>query len=86
MMRATGLFAVAVNSVLAYDYYKGWTDSERNRIMDSSVHEVPGFYDARTKAASLMAKMDLLDLSNHQYQIEAAKEWSIDTTCIELKE
>jgi hypothetical protein len=52
-LRVAGAAAVAVNGVLAYDYYKGWTQPERNVMLDTGVAEVPGFYDARRAIRSL---------------------------------
>lgn len=46
-VKIAGVTAVAINYALAYDYFKGWTEPSRNRVMDNGVEEVPGFYDAR---------------------------------------
>jgi hypothetical protein len=52
-MKITGAAAIGVNAVLAHDYYKGWTQPERNVILDTGVAEVPGFYEAREAVRSL---------------------------------
>jgi hypothetical protein len=52
-MQLTGAAAIGINSVLAYDYYKGWTQPERNVMLDTGVAEVPGFYEARQALRSL---------------------------------
>ncbi|HEY5442400.1 MAG TPA: CDP-alcohol phosphatidyltransferase family protein [Candidatus Saccharimonadales bacterium] len=52
-LKIFGSAAVAVNGVLAYDYYKGWTQPERNVMLDTGVAEVQGFYDARRAIGSL---------------------------------
>lgn len=62
VMKATGAAAITVNALLAYDYFKGWTDPSRTRKLDTGVVEVAGFYDAR--------KM-LYDLQNAPPQLEA---------------
>jgi hypothetical protein len=52
-MRLTGAAAVGINSILAYDYYRGWTQPECNVMLDTGVMEVPGFYGAREAVRSL---------------------------------
>jgi hypothetical protein len=55
--KATKIFgaaAIGINSVLAYDYYKGWTQPERNVMLDTGVVEVPGFYEARQAVRTLI--------------------------------
>lgn len=46
-MKVTGAIALAVNAQIAWDYYKGWTDPDRQTMLDTGVVQVPGFYDAR---------------------------------------
>jgi hypothetical protein len=61
-MKNTGAVAIAVNMALAYDYYKGWRDPNRTRMLDTGVAEVAGFYDARKF---------LYDIRNAPPQLEA---------------
>lgn len=85
-MKLTGVAAVAINTALAYDYYKGWTEPERNRVMDNGVEEVPGFYDVRVAASNFIANTNLLGNGNGQALLApVTSEPYIDSTCIELE-
>lgn len=54
-MRVTGAIALAVNAQIAWDYYKGWTDPDRQTMLDTGVVQVAGFYDARQAVNSFVA-------------------------------
>lgn len=56
-MKGAGLLAIGINTALAYDYYKGWTDPGRTTMLDSGVVEVPGLYDARVALSQLSKPM-----------------------------
>ena len=85
VMRLAGCAAVAINTALAYDYYKGWTEPSRNRVMNNGVEEVPGFYDARVAATNFLAQVNLLESPRTPNQLEVVTPQPyIDGTCIEL--
>jgi hypothetical protein len=84
-MRVTGAAALGINAALAYDYFKGWTQPDRNVMLDTGVAEVPGFYNARMAVSKLGAGLlQLGAASEAPLQLEAQKESFVDGTCIEL--
>lgn len=69
-MKITGIAAIAINGMLAFDYYKGWREPARTTMLDNGVVEVPGFYDARVAATRLAQVLPQLGLSGPQPLLE----------------
>jgi hypothetical protein len=85
-MKRTGYVALGYNALLAYDYFKGWTQPERNTPLDTGVVEVPGFYGVRTAAHRLIdSQLQLGFDANPPLELEAQTAGPyIDATCFEL--
>ena len=83
-MKRTGAVAVGVNALLAYDYFKGWTDPSRTRTLDNGVQEVAGFYDARAAIYRMGSTLPQLEAGSPPELGPAADGEVIDSTCVEV--
>lgn len=84
VMKSTAVTATVMNGMLAYDYFQGWTQPDRNTILDTGVAEVPGFYEPRMAMQRLVSGQLQLTAGNAPAQIEASSsEPYIDSSCVE---
>lgn len=71
MMKSAGALAFSVNAVLAYDYFRGWTDPKRTRMLDSGVVEVAGFFDARVALHRFATPLPQLEAGSARPELDA---------------
>ena len=82
-MKVASVAAIAVNGMLAYDYFKGWTNPDRNVILETGVAEVPGFYEPRRVVSELFRPM-LPQLEAGSSVEELSESGFIDVASVEL--
>lgn len=84
VMKATGWAAVGINTALAIDYYRGWTEPEHNVLLETGVVEVPGFSGPRQVIGKLMEIRNAqLDSGAQPLALQAPSNF-IDGGCVEI--